>query len=254
IWLNGDMVDNETASTSSTFEQSNSTVALHYDRIVELFNNSSMIRSNVTTDDDLVKALNIWNVFEELPWLIWAIVTIGVIGVIGVVAAITTCIIWNKKRVIRRGSASDIRIVGAYDSFSKFSWPEWMICCPKLVIERREQLKAMRQNSASNLDPYKRPPLPPINADKQHLSADGYQGSYLPPHRLAPISLQAGDTAATVRQMQANGLHRTQNNIRQDELFGIQIAGIRGVPMIEVSDDQRRELPTPSTVIESAWT
>lgn len=76
----------------------------------------------------------------------------------------------------------------------------------------------------------------------------------MPPHRLAPIRLQDGDTAATVRQMQADGLHRTQNNIQQDELFGIQIAGIRGVPMIEVSDDQRRELPTPTTLIESAST
>uniref|UniRef100_A0A0M3IIZ7 SLC3A2_N domain-containing protein n=1 Tax=Ascaris lumbricoides TaxID=6252 RepID=A0A0M3IIZ7_ASCLU len=97
IWLIDDMVHNETASTSSTFEHSDSAVTLQYDRIVELFNNSSMITPNVTTNDDLVKALNIWNIFEELPWLIWAIVAIGVIAVIGVVAAIITCIIWNKK-------------------------------------------------------------------------------------------------------------------------------------------------------------
>lgn len=82
------------------------------------------------------------------------------------------------------------------------------------------------------------------------VTVDGYQGSYLPPQRLAPIQLQQGDATAATHQMQTNGLHR--NNIRQDELFGIQIAGIKGVPVIEVSEDQRRELPTPTTLIESA--
>ncbi|KHN82560.1 hypothetical protein Tcan_04616 [Toxocara canis] len=246
-WVAVDMIDNETASTSAVITEVNdTTVPLQFDHIVALFNNATVVARNTTAGEDLVKALNILNIFEELPWLIWVIVAIGVLAVIGVVTAIITCIVWNKKRVIRKGSASDIRIIGVHDNLSQVTWLRCMICCPKSVFERREQLKAMRQNSASNLDPYKRPPLPPINCDKQHLTVDGYQGGYVPPHRLAPIRPQRDTATATVaHQTQVNVNQLKHNNIRQDELFGIQIAGIKGVPVIEISKDQQRELPVP---------
>ncbi|VDK17793.1 unnamed protein product [Anisakis simplex] len=212
------MDDNETASTSRSMDE---------------------IDATLSSDVDL-------DCSEELPWLIWLIVGIGVLAVIGVVSAIVTCIVWNKKKVIRRGSASDVRIVGVYNSLSQVTWPWWMVCCPKSVFERREQLKAMRQNSASNLDPYKRPPLPPINSDRQYLTVDGYQGGYVPPQRLPPIRLQSNNTA-TPMHTDTIPIH---NNIQQDELFGIRIAGIKGVPVIEIPKNEQRHLPTPTQLSE----
>lgn len=237
-------MDNQAASTSSaniTMDENAPVLLNEHDDVIYILENSTSATTNDTIESEQPIVIDILNIFGNAQWLIWVVVAIGVLIVISVVIAIITCIIWNKKRVIRRGSASDQKIIGSQDSTSHAGWPRWMVCCPKSVFERQERLNAMRQNSASNLDPYRRPPLPPISSVAQN--GDGLQGTYIPPNRLEPIRLQQGDAQMHVDETANQNV--LGNFYRDDELFGIQITAIKGVPVIQLSKDQRRTLPTP---------
>ncbi|VDN23158.1 unnamed protein product [Gongylonema pulchrum] len=116
-----------------------------------------------------------------------------------------------------------------------------MFCCPKSVFERQDDLRRMRQNSASNLDPYRRPPLPPIRS--KNVNGDGFVGSFLPPRRLEPVKT----TESHLSVLAENTSMLADNRDRADDsdLYGINITGIRGVPTVPVEHDRRRPLPAP---------
>ncbi|KHJ96889.1 hypothetical protein OESDEN_03138 [Oesophagostomum dentatum] len=98
------------------------------------------------------------SVFEENAWLLYAILALGLLVVITVVLFIVLWIVKHKKRVIQQDN--DPVLASAYSE--GINWKKYCLCC-RAASDKQSQLRA-RQNSASNLDPYKRPPLPPIGA------------------------------------------------------------------------------------------
>ncbi|VDD98056.1 unnamed protein product [Enterobius vermicularis] len=116
----------------------------------------------------------------------------------------------------------------------------WLFCCRKSDYERQENLKMMRQNSASNLDPYKRQPLPPINGTNNN--GDGYQGTHIVPQRLQPLQLQNQQKQMPDYQTKCSVI---EDDIADDDLFGIQIKAIKGIPVIQLCKEEKRTLPMP---------
>ncbi|KAJ1357915.1 hypothetical protein KIN20_016189 [Parelaphostrongylus tenuis] len=96
------------------------------------------------------------SLLSENAWILYTLSGMITVTVIVIVCLIVLWIVKNKKRVIHQDDGHILT-----DSYDGFSLRRCFSCCiPRL--EKDSKLRA-RQNSASNLDPYRRPPLPSIN-------------------------------------------------------------------------------------------
>uniref|UniRef100_A0A914D5S3 Uncharacterized protein n=1 Tax=Acrobeloides nanus TaxID=290746 RepID=A0A914D5S3_9BILA len=153
------------------------------------------------------------NLFDTHPWLLWVFIAVLFLIIVGIVVLIIVCLVKHKKRVIlSRGS--DQNLV-EYDQGGSFS----LLCCRK---ERDHNKELVRQNSASNMDPYRRAPLPPIPA-RQGIGRDEKHDSGV-------------FTLTSNKNLDPN---QTINS----GTLGIQITSIKGVPVIDIPKDQYRPLP-----------
>ncbi|KAK5968863.1 hypothetical protein GCK32_012126, partial [Trichostrongylus colubriformis] len=92
----------------------------------------------------------------------WLVYTWRIIATVAIILIVVTCsiVVWivkHKKRLIQQDN--DPILTSTYDG--EFTWKRCLCCTTP--ADKQSQLQA-RQNSASNLDPYRRPPLPPIGA------------------------------------------------------------------------------------------
>lgn len=237
-----DALTDATASTSGEgwstgAEEAGEEVAssiIHRDSIMDFFGNDTDFGAvpNTTLAVPTTQPIDIWNIFEDKPWLLWLIIVVGVSVIVGVITAIITYMARWRKQVIRKENGSDQRIVGSCDSISMFMWPRWVLCCPQSVFERQDDLRRMRQNSASNLDPYRRPPLPPISTSGTNM--DGFHGNFLSPRRLE-----------SMKGAEMRGMTMLERENDTDDLLGVHINSIRGVPRVQVDVQDRRPLPNP---------
>ncbi|KIH60856.1 hypothetical protein ANCDUO_08880 [Ancylostoma duodenale] len=125
----------------------------------------------------------------------------------------------EKRRVIQQGN-DPVLARGFNDGVN---WgnsvnPFFRSCfCCRSSPHKQSQLRA-RQNSASNLDPYKRPPLP-------------------------PIGVKPGDSyISTFNRIEAlNGLSKSATV--DEKTLAANIHSIRGVPHVHLRPDQYRNLP-----------
>ncbi|CAJ0961979.1 unnamed protein product, partial [Mesorhabditis belari] len=213
------LMGNRTTST----EASTST----QDSLLELLENEI---SNSTTTIDPTNAQNetmywlpsdlqhLYTKFTHVShyeWIIFGILFIAVLLILALVTGICCWLFKHKKRVIER---HDEPIVSEYED--GYKWPRCFACCCRKKMSRSQW---ERQGSASNLDPYKRQPLPPITGHQY--DEDGYNGSYLPPNRLPPVEKKI--------------LHFHPN----DATWGMNIAGIKDIPSVKISSNQHRPLP-----------
>ncbi|CAD6193849.1 unnamed protein product [Caenorhabditis auriculariae] len=192
----------ETPSTSNFFIE---TVEDPFPRPADPFAPNVLFESENSTSFFNVTALKDFiDYVEENRWPIYVLVIIGTLIVVSIVLCILQWIFKNKKRVIRQ--EEDPVLSSTYNQ--EVPWRR--ICCNCCKSESRkgeEQLRA-RQNSASNLDPYRRQPLPPIGArpgisafsqsplDDSAIHIDGIRGVpsavLRPEHyrKLPPLNLQ----------------------------------------------------------------
>uniref|UniRef100_A0A915Q2N1 Uncharacterized protein n=1 Tax=Setaria digitata TaxID=48799 RepID=A0A915Q2N1_9BILA len=146
-------------------------------------------------------------------------------------------------RKSRRSSTSDQRIVDSSDNISEFMWPKWMFCCPKSIFDKQENLRMMRQNSASNLDPYRRPPLPPIN--RSNTTDDEFHNNLLLSQRLESMRTTESYLNALAGKAENLSVLTDVESGNSNKLFGINITGIRGIPVMPLENNRKRALPIP---------
>ncbi|VDO57677.1 unnamed protein product [Onchocerca flexuosa] len=118
-----------------------------------------------------------------------------------------------------------------------------MLCCPKSIFDRQDDLRMMRQNSASNLDPYRRPPLPPVN--HKDISGNDFQGSFLLSRHLETSKTMESHLSAVAEKTEHMSMLVDAQDGNGNNLFGINMTGIRGIPVMPVQSDERRPLPVP---------
>ncbi|KAM3716806.1 Protein orai [Dirofilaria immitis] len=220
------------------------------DEIIKFFENStsnSINDINATptttfTNSTIQNYFNIisgWNIFEEIPWLIW-IITTATLLVIIILIIILTYLVLSKKR----NNGSDQRFSDSFDNISQFMWPRWMSCCPKSIFDRQEDLRMMRQNSASNLDPYRRPPLSPVN--HKDLCEDEYHSNFLLSQRLESLKTEYSYLNALTRKAENMSMLIDAHDRNGNNLFGINMTGIREIPVMSIQNGRRRPLPVSS--------
>lgn len=170
--------------------------------------NTTAIRTH-NPFEDAFKTIE--SLLDESSWLIYTIVAIVTILLIVVICSIVVWIIKHKKRVIQQDN--DPILTSTYAD--GFSMRNCCFCCRK-PADKQSQLQ-VRQNSASNLDPYRRPPLPPIGAKPE---------SYI----------------STFNRTDAlNGLERPSTV--DEKTLAVNIQSIRGVPHVHLRPEQYRNLP-----------
>ncbi|CAJ0559573.1 unnamed protein product, partial [Mesorhabditis spiculigera] len=148
-------------------------------------------------------------------WIIFGMIAVVVALLLALAAGICCWIYKHKKRVIQ---PPDEPIVADYED--GLGWGRCLPCCRG----RKSSGNWERQNSSSNLAPYRRPPLPPIVGEDPN--KDGYTGSYLPAaNRLPPI--------------QPRLVHIDPDDPR----MGANISGIRDVPNTPAPPGPHRPLP-----------
>ncbi|OZC07617.1 hypothetical protein X798_05412 [Onchocerca flexuosa] len=173
-------------------------------------NGSSNINASPTatftnsTFQNFFNAINSWDIFGDIPWLIWIIIAAGTSLIIAVFIIIISCLVLNKKR---------------------------------------DDLRMMRQNSASNLDPYRRPPLPPVN--HKDISGNDFQGSFLLSRHLETSKTMESHLSAVAEKTEHMSMLVDAQDGNGNNLFGINMTGIRGIPVMPVQSDERRPLPVP---------
>ncbi|VDK76876.1 unnamed protein product [Litomosoides sigmodontis] len=186
-----------------------------------------------------------WSIFEESPRLIWILVGAGTL-IIVVLITVVVYLFMSKKNCNKKSTESrenNQRITDSYDNISHFAWFKWMLCCPKSIFDRQENHRMMRVNSASNLGPYRRPPLQP--AHRQGACDDQFRNDFLLSHRLESSNrgescLGGSDGKAEQTSVLATGQTGSAGN-----LYAINITGIQGVPVMPMQNDRRRPLPVP---------
>ncbi|MCP9264577.1 hypothetical protein DINM_022689 [Dirofilaria immitis] len=150
---------------------------------------------------------------------------------------------WNDE-IIKRNNGSDQRFSDSFDNISQFMWPRWMSCCPKSIFDRQEDLRMMRQNSASNLDPYRRPPLSPVN--HKDLCEDEYHSNFLLSQRLESLKTEYSYLNALTRKAENMSMLIDAHDRNGNNLFGINMTGIREIPVMSIQNGRRRPLPVSS--------
>uniref|UniRef100_A0A0R3S5J8 Uncharacterized protein n=1 Tax=Elaeophora elaphi TaxID=1147741 RepID=A0A0R3S5J8_9BILA len=230
------------------------------DAIVKFFNNSTSASSSTSTRRDsgitptvastnstiqhFFNTINDWNIFEEIPWFIWILIGVGTsLIVIIFIAVITYLLKKSKNKKSRRSSGSDQRITDSSDNITQFMWPRWMLCCPKSIFDRQENLRMMRQNSASNLDPYRRPPLPPVY--HKDIGEDEFHSNFLLSHLSESLSRTESHLSSLAGKAEYLSTLVDDQSGNGGNLFAINMTGIQGVPVMPVQNDRRRPLPVP---------
>ncbi|CEF62799.1 Hypothetical protein SRAE_1000106800 [Strongyloides ratti] len=127
------------------------------------------------------------NIFEKYPFLVYLILIAIVIIFFLFLGVVISFLISNRRRIIRQ-ERSD-KALNEYGNLNgRRSIIKYLFkCCGK----RKEDYGNLeRQISASNLAPYRRPPLPPIKK-RAGDDEDGFEGSYVPDgrQRLRPIQM-----------------------------------------------------------------
>ncbi|XGW06122.1 hypothetical protein V3C99_016448 [Haemonchus contortus] len=150
------------------------------------------------------------SLLDESSWLVYTTVAAVTILLIVVTCSIVVWIVKHKKRVIQQDN--DPILTSTYDG--GFSWKKCFCCITP--ADKQAQLQA-RQNSASNMDPYKRPPLPPIG-----LKPDTYISTFN-------------------RTDVLNGSERPPTI--DEKSLAVNITSIRGVPHVHLKPEQYRNLP-----------
>ncbi|CAG9540930.1 unnamed protein product [Cercopithifilaria johnstoni] len=119
-----------------------------------------------------------------------------------------------------------------------------MLCCPKSIFDRQENLRMIRQNSASNLDPYRRPPLSSVyNKD---ICEDEFHNNFLLSRRLESMNRTESYLSGLVGKAEHMSMLVDNQNGNGGDLFTINMTGIRRVPVMPMQNDRRRPLPVPS--------
>ncbi|EFO27084.1 hypothetical protein LOAG_01405 [Loa loa] len=118
-----------------------------------------------------------------------------------------------------------------------------MLCCPKSFLDKQEDLHMMRQNSASNLDPYRRPPPPPVN--HKNIYEDEFHNNFLLSRRLESLNTTEPHLSALPGKAEHMSMLADAQDGNGNNLFAINITGIRGVPVMPIQNDRRRPLPVP---------
>ncbi|KAK6043135.1 hypothetical protein COOONC_19360 [Cooperia oncophora] len=168
----------------------------------------STTTQNHTVFENVFKTIE--SLLDESSWVVYTIVFFVTVLLIVITCSIVIFIVKHKKRVIQQDN--DPILTSTYDA--GFSWRK-CLCC-RTEADKQSQLQA-RQNSASNLDPYKRPPLPPIG-----VKSDGYISTFK-------------------RTDALNGLDRPSTI--DEKSLAVNIQSIRGVPHIHLQPEQYRNLP-----------
>ncbi|KAK6753690.1 hypothetical protein RB195_012965 [Necator americanus] len=153
------------------------------------------------------------SMMEENTWLIYTITGIVTVIVIIVIVAIVVWLIKHKKRVIQQ--ENDPILTSTYDDGRKFG--KCCFCCRKAPDKQSDS--RIRQNSASNLDPYRRRPLPPIGTK----ASESYISTFN-------------------RNEALDGLSRPPPI--DEKTLAVNIQSIRGVPHVDLRPDQYRNLPS----------
>ncbi|VDL64233.1 unnamed protein product [Nippostrongylus brasiliensis] len=146
---------------------------------------------------------------EESSWVIYTIAAVVTLLVIVIVFSIVLWIVKHKKRVIQQDH--DPILTSSYSA--GFSLRK--CCCCRSADDKQSQLQA-RQNSASNLDPYRRPPLPPIG-----VKPDAYISTF----------------------NRSDALNGTDKPAVDEKTLAANIQSIRGVPHVHLQPEQYRNLP-----------
>ncbi|CAJ0589866.1 unnamed protein product [Cylicocyclus nassatus] len=168
--------------------------------------------TNATTESTGLEGFfrTVESMFNESAWIVYTVIAIVTLLIICIICFIFMWIVKNKKRIVQQDD--DPVLANGYNGGN--SWTTCCLCCQ--APNKQSQLQA-RQNSASNLDPYKRPPLPPIGAKN---------GPYISTFN----STEALDNLARPPTVDENSL-------------AININSIRGVPHVHLQPEQYRNLP-----------
>lgn len=208
------------------------------------FNVTPITTSTNSTLQNFFNTINDWNIFEEIPWFIWILIGAGTSVILVVLITIIIYLALSKNRKSRRSNGSDRGNADSSDNISQFMWPRWMLCCPKSIFDRQENLRMMRQNSASNLDPYRRPPLPPLNnKDISEISDDEFRSNFLLSRHMESLNMIEPHLNALAKAEHMLILSDAQDG-SSSHLFTINMTGNRGVPVVQ--NDRREPLPVLS--------
>ncbi|KJH45994.1 hypothetical protein DICVIV_07952 [Dictyocaulus viviparus] len=163
---------------------------------------------------DLINHMkSIWN---KSAWVVYTVAGFATIAVILIACFIALWIVKHKKtfrRVIQQDN--DPILANAYDG--GLNWKSCCVCC----VPKQEKITELRnrQNSASNLDPYKRPQIPPFIRRK-----DEYP--YINVFNRSDV---------------LDGLKK--HEALDDKALAVNIQSIRGIPHVNIQPEQYRNLP-----------
>ncbi|KAK6108715.1 hypothetical protein QQG55_33110 [Brugia pahangi] len=206
------------------------------------FNVTPITTSTNSTLQNFFNTINDWNIFEEIPWFIWILIGAGTSLILVVLITIIIYLALSKNRKSRRSNGSDRGNADSSDNISQFMWPRWMLCCPKSIFDRQENLRMMRQNSASNLDPYRRPPLPPLN--NKDISDDEFRSNFLLSRHMESLNMIEPHLNALPAKAEHMLILSDAQDGSSSHLFTINMTGNRGVPVVQ--NDRREPLPVLS--------
>ncbi|CAI4223364.1 unnamed protein product [Auanema sp. JU1783] len=164
--------------------------------------------SSLVTTRPIVNLEKVIRFIDANSWIIYTAVGLLTFAIVAVIVLIIICLCKNKQRVIRQHD--DPILTSAYEDQS--SWCYRKCCC----VTKKEESLGARQNSASNLDPYRRQPIQPI--------AQGSNGTFM------------------------NGFHILDpDNSQFDKYNATNIKTIKGVREYSLRAEQYRQLPDPPT-------
>uniref|UniRef100_A0A0K0F180 SEA domain-containing protein n=1 Tax=Strongyloides venezuelensis TaxID=75913 RepID=A0A0K0F180_STRVS len=150
------------------------------------YDNNTSTSMTTTT----IKTTNLrhnYNLLEKYPFLVIFILIAIVIIFILFLGVVISFLITNRRRIIRQERSDKVLREYGNPTNKRNVIKYLFTCCGK---KREDFGNLERQISASNLAPYRRPPLPPIKKKNEN-DEDGFEGSYVPDgrQRLRPIQI-----------------------------------------------------------------
>uniref|UniRef100_A0A0N5B939 Uncharacterized protein n=1 Tax=Strongyloides papillosus TaxID=174720 RepID=A0A0N5B939_STREA len=148
-------------------------------------NNTST--STITTTIKTTNLRHNYNLLEKYPFLVFFILIAIVVIFILFLGVVISFLVTNRRRIIRQERSDKVLREYGNPTNKRNVIKHLFTCCAK---KREDYGNLERQVSASNLAPYRRPPLPPIQK-KTDNDEDGFEGSFVPDgrQRLRPIQI-----------------------------------------------------------------